>query len=144
MERKGTRRVKRWRASGFPSAHLPYNLTECSYIPPASRLTTKVEIHRGGKWAAKSVLVSYSDVSLRRLADEGGGGDGGADSNSASLCCHPEGQFLICGRTGTAIRPVALTLAYKAKNITLNLQREGKQYDNITSSTVMSRSVFTG
>ncbi len=86
-------------------------------------LTTKVEIHRGGKWAAKSVLVSYSDGSLRRLADEGRGRE--ADSNSASLCCHPEGQFLIGGRTGTAMRPVALTLAYDAKNTTLILQREG-------------------
>lgn len=55
--------------------------------------------------------------------------------NSASLCYHPEGLCLICRRTGTAMGPVALTLAHKAKNITLISQ---------SSSTVMSGSVLTG
>lgn len=64
--------------------------------------------------------------------EEGGGVGGGADLNSASLCCHPEGQFLICRRTGTAIRPVSLTLAYNAKNTTQFCQLTERERDNMT------------
>lgn len=95
------------------------------------QLTTKVEIHRGGKWAEKSVSVFYSDGSFGCLADEVGGNE--ADTNAASLCCHPEGRSLICRRTGTAIRPVALTLAYNAKNTTLICQLTETEGDNMTT-----------
>lgn len=35
------------------------------------QLTTKVEVHRGGKWAQKNVSVSYGYGAIGRLADEG-------------------------------------------------------------------------
>ena len=101
------------------------------FISLLLQLTTKVEIHRGGKWAEKSVSVSYSDGSFGRLADEVGGNE--ADTNAASLCCHPEGRSLICRRTGTAIRLVALTLAYNAKNTTLICQLTETEGDNMTT-----------
>lgn len=57
------------------------------------QLTTKVEIHRGGKWAKKNVLVSYSDDTLGRLTDEGGG-DEEAEMNSQSLVLSRRGLGL--------------------------------------------------
>ena len=54
-----------------------------------------------------------------------------ADSNSASLCCHPEG-LLVLDPQEDWYRPVALTLAYKAKNTTLICQLTEREGDNMT------------
>lgn len=107
-------------------------------------MTTKMEIQyivrENGLRKVFWLTGGYS--SLDHQADKGGGGR--LIWIQRHIFCHPEGQFLICRRTGRALRLVALPLTSSAKNTTpiCQLTESGTQYGDLTSSTLASSSAF--
>ena len=109
-------------------------------------MTTKMEIQRivRENGLRKVFWLTGGESSLDHQADERREEEAGQFEFSVTFFCHPEGQFLICRRTGRALRLVALPLTSSAKNTTLicQLTESGTQYGKLASSTLASCSAF--